>query len=85
MRHRRWLELVKDYDYEILYHPGKANRIANTLSRKSSDMMMTLGILPKPLQKEIFDFNMEMIIGKLSVLTLQSNLLESIKLYQEKV
>ncbi|TYK12237.1 pol protein [Cucumis melo var. makuwa] len=34
MRQRRWLELVKDYDCEILYHPGKANVVANALSRK---------------------------------------------------
>ncbi|KAL0539398.1 hypothetical protein IC582_023610 [Cucumis melo] len=34
MRHRRWLELVKDYDSEILYHPGKANVVADSLSRK---------------------------------------------------
>ncbi|KAL5567482.1 hypothetical protein UlMin_024057 [Ulmus minor] len=36
MRQRRWLELVKDYDCEILYHPGKANKVADALSRKSS-------------------------------------------------
>ncbi|KAL5540688.1 hypothetical protein UlMin_043340 [Ulmus minor] len=34
MRQRRWLELVKDYDCEILYHPGKANKVADALSRK---------------------------------------------------
>ncbi|KAM6576851.1 hypothetical protein CsatB_028688 [Cannabis sativa] len=34
MRQRRWMELVKDYDCEILYHPGKANVIADALSRK---------------------------------------------------
>ncbi|KAL0556140.1 hypothetical protein IC582_004650 [Cucumis melo] len=34
MRQRRWLELVKDYDCEILYHPGKANIVADALSRK---------------------------------------------------
>ncbi|KAA0061201.1 pol protein [Cucumis melo var. makuwa] len=34
MRQRRWLELVKDYDCEILYHPGKANLVADALSRK---------------------------------------------------
>ncbi|KAL0556838.1 hypothetical protein IC582_005355 [Cucumis melo] len=36
MRQRRWLELVKDYDCEILYHPGKANVVADALSRKVS-------------------------------------------------
>jgi ribonuclease HI len=35
MRQRRWLELIKDYDVEINYHPGKANVMANTLSRKT--------------------------------------------------
>ncbi|KAL0546384.1 hypothetical protein IC582_016292 [Cucumis melo] len=34
MRQRRWLELVKDYDCDILYHPGKANVVADALSRK---------------------------------------------------
>ncbi|KAA0025113.1 pol protein [Cucumis melo var. makuwa] len=34
MRQRRWLKLVKDYDCEILYHPGKANVVADVLSRK---------------------------------------------------
>ncbi|KAL0559143.1 hypothetical protein IC582_003733 [Cucumis melo] len=36
MRQRRWLELVKDYDCEILYHPGKINVVADALSRKVS-------------------------------------------------
>jgi ribonuclease HI len=35
MRQRRWLELVKDYDLEIHYHPGKANVVTDALSRKS--------------------------------------------------
>nr|GFA71573.1 DNA/RNA polymerases superfamily protein [Tanacetum cinerariifolium] len=35
MRQRRWLELLKDYDTNIQYHPGKANVVANALSRKS--------------------------------------------------
>jgi hypothetical protein len=34
LRQRRWLELIKDYDLEIHYHPGKANLVADALSRK---------------------------------------------------
>jgi ribonuclease HI len=35
LRQRRWLELIKDYDLEIHYHPGKANVVADALSRKA--------------------------------------------------
>nr|GFD07810.1 putative reverse transcriptase domain-containing protein [Tanacetum cinerariifolium] len=35
MRQRRWLELLKDYDTNIQYHPEKANVVADALSRKS--------------------------------------------------
>nr|KYP61701.1 Retrovirus-related Pol polyprotein from transposon 17.6 [Cajanus cajan] len=35
MRQRRWLEFLKDYDFQLNYHPGKANFVADALSRKS--------------------------------------------------
>jgi hypothetical protein len=34
LRQRRWLELIKVYDLEIHYHPGKANLVADALSQK---------------------------------------------------
>ena len=34
-RERRWIEFLKDYDFELLYHPGKANVMADALSRKT--------------------------------------------------
>jgi hypothetical protein len=34
MRQRRWLELIKDYELEVHYQPGKANVVADALSHK---------------------------------------------------
>ena len=34
MRQRRWLELIKDYDVEVHYHPGKANIVADAKSKR---------------------------------------------------
>ena len=34
LRQRRWMELIKDYDFVIDYHPGKANVVVDALSRK---------------------------------------------------
>ncbi|GKB59862.1 putative reverse transcriptase domain-containing protein [Tanacetum coccineum] len=51
MRQRRWLELLSDYNCEIRYHPGKANVVADTLSRKERikplrvrALVMTIGL-----------------------------------------
>ena len=50
MRHLRWLELVNDYDCEFYYHPGKANKVANALSRKSMAFAISAEKMPRPLQ-----------------------------------
>jgi hypothetical protein len=52
MRHRRWLELIKDYELEIHYHPGKANVAADALSRKSQVNMLAAHPMPYELAKE---------------------------------
>ena len=44
MRQRRWMELLKDYDFTLQYHPGKANVVADALSRKPRKMIATLMI-----------------------------------------
>ena len=42
LRQRRWMELIKDYDCVIDYHPGKANVVADALSRKTMQTLRTL-------------------------------------------
>ncbi|RVX02411.1 Transposon Ty3-G Gag-Pol polyprotein [Vitis vinifera] len=42
MRQRRWIELLKDYDCIIQYHPRKANVVADALSRKSVGSLATI-------------------------------------------
>nr|GFB78298.1 putative reverse transcriptase domain-containing protein [Tanacetum cinerariifolium] len=44
LRQRRWLELLKDYDANIQYHPRKANVVVDALSRKNSGTMACLKI-----------------------------------------
>ena len=42
LRQRRWIELIKDNDCVIDYHPGKANVVADTLSRKTMQTLRAL-------------------------------------------
>ncbi|KAK9045728.1 hypothetical protein V6N11_051636 [Hibiscus sabdariffa] len=42
LRQRRWMELLKDYDLVIDYHPGKANVVADALSRKSNSASLAI-------------------------------------------
>jgi hypothetical protein len=52
MRQRRWLELIKDYELEIHYHPGKENVVADTLSRNSQVNMLAAHPMSYELAKE---------------------------------
>jgi hypothetical protein len=48
MRQRRWLELIKDYELEVHYHPGKANVVADALSRKAHcNYLLTISLTGK--------------------------------------
>jgi hypothetical protein len=48
LRQLRWLELIKDYDLGINYHPGKANVVADALSRRTHlNMLATRKWLPE--------------------------------------
>ena len=57
MRQRRWMEFLKDYDFELHYHPGKANVVADALSRKSLHIS-TLMIQEMELLEKFRDLNL---------------------------
>jgi hypothetical protein len=80
LRQRRWLELVKDYDLGINYHPGKANVVANALSRKQGTVNAITGSIYPRLQKEFAKLNM-VLCGPISLDTLEITLtlMEEIK------
>ena len=63
MRQRRSLELVKDYDCEILFHPRKANKVVDTLSRNSCAILTSLMEIIPILRREIQEFGIEYLIG----------------------
>ncbi|KAJ9556778.1 hypothetical protein OSB04_011392 [Centaurea solstitialis] len=55
MRQRRWLDVVKDYDCEILYHPGKANVVADALSRKTRHVLLRVPLMRLTVTTSLFD------------------------------
>jgi hypothetical protein len=59
MRQRRWLELIKYYELEIHYHPGKANVVADARSRKSQVNMLATHPIPYELAKEFDRLSLE--------------------------
>jgi ribonuclease HI len=58
LRQRRWLELIKDYDLGINYHPGKANVVADALSRRSHRNMLATRELLSEFYKEFDKLNL---------------------------
>jgi hypothetical protein len=59
MRQRIWLELIKDYELEKHYHLGKANVVADALSRKSQVNMMVARPMSYELAKEFDRLSLE--------------------------
>jgi hypothetical protein len=75
MRQRRWLELIKDYDLEVHYHPGKANVVADALSRKVQCNCMNMDARITTLCDELCKLNLEVIpSGTLSYIVVEPTL-----------
>jgi hypothetical protein len=78
MRQRRWLELIKDYDLEIHYHPRKANVVADALSRKTCCHCLTERAPDTTLYQEMEKLNLGIVQGILTNVKLESVLLQRI-------
>jgi hypothetical protein len=88
LRQRRWRELNKDYECIINYHPGKANVVADALSRKSRGGAACLKTLLRELQANLQRFDLEIIQGKMLALMvkleIRPTLPERIRITQEQ-
>src|SRR4026209_1310683 len=83
MRHRRWLELIKDYDLEVHYHPGKANVVADALSRKVHCNCLSVESYNKTLCAEMQKLNLEIIPeGTLNHISIEPTLYDRIIMAQ---
>jgi hypothetical protein len=83
MRQRRWLELIKDYDLEVHYHPGKTNVVADALSRKSQCNCMVMDSRINTLCDELSKMRIEVIpSGTLSHISVELTLLDQIIMAQ---
>jgi hypothetical protein len=83
MRQRRWLELIKDYDLEVHFHPGKANVVADALSRKAQCNCVTMDSKIATLCDELCKLNLEVIsLGTLSYISVEPTLHEQIVMAQ---
>jgi hypothetical protein len=61
LRQRRWLELIKDYDLGINYHPRKANVVADALSRRSHVSQLVVDSMPLELCEEFDKLNLRIV------------------------
>jgi len=85
LRKRRWLELIKDYNLDLQYHPGKANVVADALSRKAHCNTMKLQQLKPELAKELKQLNLRIVcLGTVNTLRIQSTIEEQISRAQKE-
>jgi hypothetical protein len=79
MRQSRWLELIKDYDLEVHYHPGKANVVADALSCKAQCNCLTIDSHVAALCDELRKMNMEVVsLGTLDYISVEPTLQDQI-------
>ena len=79
LRQRRWLELIKDYVMKLHYHPGKANAVADALSRKSYANILASKGVPKELAEDVMELRLDIVpIGFVATTEVRSTLLGKI-------
>ena len=60
LRQRCWMEYLEDYDFDLQYHPGKANVVADALSRKTYGSLACLAIREWKMMGQLSEFNVDL-------------------------
>jgi hypothetical protein len=74
LRQKRWLELIKDYDLGINYHPGKANMVANALSQRSHENQLVVRSIPSEMCNEFDKLSLKM-VANMEIMEMEVGLL----------
>ena len=87
MRQRRWMELLKDYDCEILYHPRKPSKVEDVLSWKLTMVVASMMVKKWNLLREIpnskFRLDVNNLASVMATLSIQPKIIQRIKALQQ--
>ena len=84
LRQRRWLELLKDYDLQLQYHPGKANIVADALSGRAHLSVNAIKLVQQEILKDLDCMVTELVFSKKPGLFLGNLLVKPTLLYEIK-
>jgi len=86
MRQRRWMELTKDYDYDILYHSGNVSKVTDALSRESLAAQLVLRdwILFEKVRNSVFKSKVGHLLNLMTTLRIEPKVHIRIKMSADR-
>ena len=75
MRQRHWLELIKDYDCDILYHPDKGNAVVDALSRYPQVRLARIQVLEWEMMSQVYDWKPMLNVGNVNAMVVSRKMI----------